>query len=148
MKKILIIAAVTLLGALQLNAQNCNEICLPYFGNDTSVMNYCPAPKLAEICAQSRAFFFEADQAPEGALVFDISQLTHKITGQHPDINMVIDLDHLSYYAYDFKTFQFQDFYRTVYFRTPGSTHQYLGVRDINSAYLRAQQPENYAEEK
>lgn len=147
MKKILLIIAVTLCGMMELKAQNCYEICLSYFRGDTVAYNACPQAKLDEICDQNRHFFFVTDEVGEGALVFDISEISSTITGLHPNINMVIDLNTFSYYAWNFYDFQKQDFYHTIYFRTPGSSHRYLAVRDINDAYLRGQMPEKYADE-
>ncbi|MCQ2297165.1 MAG: hypothetical protein MJZ51_00940 [Bacteroidales bacterium] len=135
MKKLLIIAAVALLGATQLKAQDCTEICLPFFNNDMEALNNYPAPKLEFRCNFSKHALYVTDSVQPGCPVFDLSELTNKMTGQHPDQNMAVDLMHLSYYTYNFEFFQHKSYYTHVYFRTPGSDHRYLGVRDVNEIF-------------
>lgn len=144
MKKLLIIASLIILGSTQMNAQDCKQIVLPHFNYNTALLDVCPDVKIEQMCQFSRNAFYWADSVPEGAMVFELGQLTFKRDGSHLSNNEVIDLNTLSYYAYDFEVFQAKDERHTIYFATPGSKGRYLAVRSHYETHLRTEFPERF----
>lgn len=147
MKKILFIALV-LFSFNMLNAQNCREIALPYFNNNQDVLDVCPAEKLDWICSYAHNAFFLTNDVPQGAKVFNISDVKNVTTGEHLSSSTVVDLNTLNYYAYDFRQFQFQDFNNTIYFVIPNADYHYLAVRSQQEIYERTEFPNHFGEGK
>lgn len=146
MKKIIlpVLTAVLFVAGSHLRAQDCEAIVAPYLQlNNIQRADY-PEPKFEWRCNFSHNTFFVADEVPTGATVFSITALTNLITDQHLTASFVVDLDKISYWAYDFINFQAQDYHRTIYFETPQSSHRYLGVRCWDEAYDRTEFPQNH----
>ena len=136
MKKTTLLLAM-LMAMVGLKAQDCEALLLPYFNNNRASMEYYQreAPQKFEWrCAYARAAFYEADKVPEGADVFQISEVKNKFTGSRLPSNYVVDLNSLSYYAYNFYDFQlrYPTGDKTLCFATPGSTHPYLVLRSLS----------------
>lgn len=130
-QKLFFSIAVLLLWGVSLRAQNCDKIMLPYFGYDELRLQSYPDEKLAERCAYAHLSFTVADTLPQGAAVHDISEVLDKFTGEAIPQDIVINLDELSYFQYDFQRFRGLHYQQTVYFRTPGSEHPYLVLRSF-----------------
>ena len=130
MKRV-IVTLLLLMAGLGLKAQNCTALILPYFGNDQSKLAMCPADKQEYYCTIARAACYESDTIPTGAEVFNIEEVTANSGSEPLTRNMVVDLNTLSYYGYNFVNYQLR--YRnsnlTVCFATPSSTHPYLVLR-------------------
>lgn len=138
--------ALVLLGfGKSLMAQDCRTIVEPLIiqrGIDT---NTYPAEKLDIFCQISANQFYLTEQAPEGALVFDLTELQDVLTGQHIAADFVPDLSTFSYYRYNFLKFQAKDLDHTIYFRIgKKSNHTYLAVRSVWEAKERTYYPERY----
>ena len=124
------------LAATGLKAQDCDAIMLPYFKGDANRMQAYKenAPeKFQYRCNYATAAFIESDTIPAGLDVFNISEVKEIATGKNLSERFVVDLNTLSYYAYDFSRFQAMrhpDEVR-VCFRTPGSSHPYLVLRSM-----------------
>ena len=140
MKKIAMLIAIFIM-AIGAQAQDCDALVLPYFSNDVARMEHYKsvAPHKFEMrCAIARAAFYESDTVPAGADVFQISEVKHAMTGNALTSDYVVDLSTLSYYAYNFREFQYRYPHgdKTLCFATPHSTHPYLVLRssdDMNS---------------
>lgn len=143
MKKICFITLV-LFSFNMLNAQNCREIALPYFNNNEALLDNCPAEKLDWICSYAHNAFYFTNDVPQGAKVFNISELKNVTTNEQFSAS-VVDLNTLNYYAFDFKRFQFQDFYHTIYFAIPNEDFHYLAVRSQQEMYERTEFPERFS---
>ena len=136
-----LIPIVALLFAVNAGAQNCESIVLPFFGNDTARMANYPTDKLMFRCFYSQASFYESDTIPAGVEVFNISDVHEAYgTGTLPQ-NYVVDLTTLSYYAYNFRSFQLRYPHgnMAVCFATPSSTHPYLVLRSLDDANAMAE---------
>ena len=146
MKKVflLTIACITLGIWGNLNAQNCSEIVRPYLLRNNIDSSEYPAGKAEWRCNYSRNAFYMTDKIPSDAFVYDFTELTSWLTGQHPNTNIVVELEHLSYWEYNFEQFQHQHFYNTIYFRLQNSSKKYLAVRNINEIYERTEYPEHF----
>ncbi len=136
MKKIALIAAMLFM-VLSAKAQDCDALVLPYFGNDVARMEHYKsvAPHKFEMrCAIARAAFYESDTVPAGADVFQITEVKHALTGNALTSDYVVDLGTLSYYAYNFREFQYRYPHgdKTLCFATPHSTHPYLVLRSTD----------------
>lgn len=114
-----------------LRAQSCDSIWMAYFNGDTELIASYPQHKLDVYCEYARAAFYEADQIPTGAHVFDITEVVNKTTGKHLPANYVVDLQQLIFYSYNFESFQlrYPDGDAVICFPTPASTHPYLVLR-------------------
>ena len=120
-----------------LKAQNCEAIVLPYFnGNQERMANY-PAEKLDYRCRYSRNAFFESDTVPEWAEMRSLTELKNKMTGKNLTDDFVVDLETLSYYAYNFLDLQgqYHDSETVICFPTPKSKHPYLVLRSLKEIY-------------
>lgn len=139
MKKFL--TAILLLPAiaftLNVNAQNCDEIVLPHVNYDRAKLEQMPKDKLQWYCNFSRNSFFVANDVPAGSIVHDIRDVVYKKTGDKVGEGFVVNLESLSYYAYNFSEFQYQNYEKTIYFHTPGSKYKYLGLYSINETHRR-----------
>ena len=127
-----------------LKAQDCRDIVLPLFNYDTARFDAYPAAKIMYRCLYSRASFYESDTIPEGAHVYDISEVREANGTQYLPQTFVVDLTTLSYYAYNFLDFQ-KRFVRgniTLCFSTPSSAHPYLVLRSIEESHRLAGEAE------
>lgn len=140
MKKILF-CLLFMAGIAEVFAQNCEEIVLPFFGNDTSRMESYPRMKLDYRCHFSKEAFYESDTIPAGAYLHQISEVVDVFTGQHLPADYVVDLEHLSYYRYSFHSMQvqFNETNKVLCFQTPSSAKPYLIVRSIQEIGERAE---------
>lgn len=136
--KLIIAAALLLMGSAQLKAQDCKALTLPFFNYDTEAQQNYPFGKLMWRCAYAQSAFYTVDELPAGVQALNISQVVDKKTGRNLDAAIDIDLSTFSYYAYNFSEFQSRNFNNEIYFATPGSKFAYLVVRTINDMYLRA----------
>ena len=145
MKRI-IIATVLLVTAFGLKAQNCEALVLPHFNNNADVMHSVDVAKLDIICQYARNAFYESDTIPTGAQVLPITNVKDKNNMVPMSANIIVDLNTLSYYQYNFVDLQmqYQDQWTIICFPTPASSHPYLVLRSLNEMYDRTQFPENY----
>lgn len=142
MKKILLGLLILVCGLSQnLYAQDCDEIVLPYVGYDRAKLELMPKAKVQWYCDYSRNSFFLTNDVPEGSIVRDIRDVVYKRTGEKIGEGFVVDLSKLSYFAYNFAEFQYENYDKTIYFHTPGSTYKYLGLYSMNETYRRADVP-------
>ena len=120
MKKIVLFAMACMAMGLwgSLKAQDCNEIVRPYFLINQIDSNEYPEGKLEWRCHYSRNAFYMVDK--------------------------VVDLDHLSYWEYDFQDFQFKHYDYTIYFRLQNGPRKYLAVRTRIEMADRTDHPEHY----
>ena len=135
MKKLVIIAAL-FMAAIGAKAQDCEAIMLPYFrGNVQNMENYRDwAPEKFDYrCIYAQAAFYVSDTVPAGMEVFSIKDVRDKITGAALPGDFVVDLNTLSYYAYNFGDFQVRknSIMEGACFSTPSSEHPYLVLRSV-----------------
>ena len=107
----------------------CRDIVLPMLDNDESRLAAYPDSKLNYDCLFSCNGFYESDTIPAGAAVYDISDVVSKFDGSHLQQDMVVDINKLSYYAYNFHDFRYRHYEVPVCFRTPSSNHPFLVLR-------------------
>ena len=127
-----------------LSAQDCNEIVRPYFLINQIDSNEYPEGKFEWRCQYSRNAFYMVDKIPENAIVYDFTELTNLVTKQHPSADYIVDLDHLSYWEFNFSEFQFQHYDYTLYFRLRNSPKKYLAVRTRIETQDRTEYPDRY----
>lgn len=137
MKKLIIVGLLVTLGFVA-TAQNCDSIVLPYFGGDVVKMEQYRsiAPeKFHYRCVYSFSAFEESDTVPAGADVIPISSVQSRLTNEYLTNDFVVDLLTLSYYAYNFNSFQaaYSDGNKVLCFFTPSSTHPYLVLHSLNA---------------
>ncbi|MBQ3579821.1 MAG: hypothetical protein II975_02365 [Bacteroidales bacterium] len=137
MKRIVSTILLLTLFAVSLCAQNCDEIVLPHVNYDRAKLEQMPKEKVQWYCDFSRNSFFVTNEVPAGSVVHDIRDVVNKRNGAHIANGFVVDLSQLSYYAYNFNEFQYQNYEKTIYFHTPGSTYKYLGLYSINETHRR-----------
>ena len=135
MKRIVIIATLLTFfsGA---KAQDCEAIMLPFFGGSmerlTQYRDNAPE-KFEWRCTFSQAAFIESDSIPQGVPVYNISEVVSLSTGEPLQENFSVDLNTLSYYAYNFAAFQGNHSVEDrICFRTPHSAHPYLVLRSVH----------------
>lgn len=148
MKKLFLTAIVTILfcSAAAVQAQNCEAIVQPLLEQMGTTKDYYPAEKINHFCIFSHQAFYLTDKVPDAALVYEISDLVTWGTDSHPSADMVIDLNTLSFWAYNFQNFQRVD--RTIYFQLgKKNSHKYLAVRSYNETSILTEQIE-YPTEK
>lgn|SRR5574344_289812 len=139
MKKILITAMFALLlgTASQMKAQDCNALVLPHVAYNQDMLNEMPAAKIAWYCSFSRNSFFFTNEVPAGAAVYNISDVVDVRTHAHLPANYVVDVNVMSYYAYNFNDFQSLHFNQKVYFRIGNSDYHYLGLYSYTETMTR-----------
>jgi len=139
MKKILaMVMFALLLGVVsQLKAQDCNALVLPHVGYNQTMLDEMPAVKIAWYCAFSRNSFFFTNEVPEGAAVYNISDVVNDRTKEHLPVNYVVDVNVMSFYAYNFDHFQSLHFNQKVYFRIGNSDYHYLGLYSYTETMTR-----------
>lgn len=131
MKKIIAVAAMLMVfGGLK--AQDCDAIMLPFFKGDMQRMEEykAVAPEKFEYrCMISQSMMDVSDTIPQGALTFNINELTDILTGEKLPADFVVDINTISYYQYNFREFLAQlPSHREgmVCFSAPASEHPYL----------------------
>jgi len=137
MKRIVSTILLLTFFVVSLCAQNCDEIVLPHVNYDRAKLEQMPKEKVQWYCDFSRNSFFVTNEVPAGSVVHDIRDVVNKRNGAHIANGFVVDLSQLSYYAYNFNEFQYQNYEKTIYFHTPGSTYKYLGLYSINETHRR-----------
>ena len=137
MKRILLTILLLTVFSVSLCAQNCDEIVLPHVNYDRAKLEQMPKDKVQWYCNFSRNSFFVTNDVPAGSVVHDIRDVVYKKTGAKIGEGFVVNLESLSYYAYNFSEFQYQNYEKTIYFHTPGSTYKYLGLYSINETHRR-----------
>lgn len=133
MKRVLL-SLILLMASIGLKAQNCEAMLLPYFGFDAAKMAACPDSKQELLCLYARAALYESDTVPDGADLFNISEVEDKATGQKLLANHVVDLNTMGYYTHNFRSFQYRYPHgdKVLCFSTPNSRHPYLVLRSID----------------
>lgn len=145
MKKIILsMLVVMIMGLGSLKAQNCAEIVQPYLTLHHYDPNNYPEVKVEWRCLFSHSAFYVCDTVPQGATVISISEVQSLLNGERISSNYVVDLEHLSYWEYNFNHFQHYTDSETVYFETPASTSRYLALRCYRDTKRRADHPERY----
>lgn len=137
MKRILLTILLLTVFSVSLCAQNCDEIVLPHVNYDRAKLEQMPKDKVRWYCNFSRNSFFVTNDVPAGSVVHDIRDVVYKKTGAKIGEGFMVNLESLSYYAYNFSEFQYQNYDKTIYFHTPGSTYKYLGLYSINETHRR-----------
>ena len=137
MKRILLTILLLTVFSVSLCAQNCDEIVLPHVNYDRAKLEQMPKDKVQWYCNFSRNSFFVTNDVSAGSVVHDIRDVVYKKTGAKIGEGFVVNLESLSYYAYNFSEFQYQNYEKTIYFHTPGSKYKYLGLYSINETHRR-----------
>lgn len=119
----------------QVQAQNCDELLEPFFQLNNIDTSIYPAGKAEWRCCFARSAFYYTNSIPDNAPVYNITEVTNKLTGKNIERNFVVNIDHMSYYAYNFDHFQAINDKKTVYFRLANGKHKYLAVRSIIDMY-------------
>lgn len=147
MKKIVITAVTVLLLGTAANAQNnrdCNAILRDYFAVSGHNPETYPPDKAEYRCQFSANSFYLTDDAPDGYIIFQFTELTNLLTGAHPAPVTTLDLNTFSYYTYNFDYFQGKDHRRTIYFDLDGNGRHFLAVRSYGETMDRTVSPEKY----
>lgn len=148
MKKIVLLAVACTMfigWSSSIQAQSCEDILRPFYMLNNIDPNEYPEGKADWRCQFARTAFYMCDKIPEGAPVYDISEVTDLIARRHLDGNFKVNLEEMSYYAYNFLDFQQKNDKRTVYFRlNDNNNYKYLAVRSMIEMYDRTDHPERY----
>ncbi len=110
-------------------AQDCEYIVAGKYHYNMELVQQLPRAKVDYHCRFSRNNLFVTNEVPRGAKVYSITELKNQYTGDYLPSSFVVNLDSISYYAYDFAKFQDFRYNESVYFSTPGSQYHYLGLR-------------------
>ena len=138
------VAVLAITAANACVAQNCDSLVRPKFANVPGVYEQQPQQKIQHYCHFAYNALYWSDTLPQNAVVYNISDVSSKATGQNLPQNVNIDRNTFSYYAYDFDVFQHRHFYDFIYFRVNvGNGVRYLVLRDINTIYRICAQLEN-----
>lgn len=131
----LVAVVAMMVAAVQIGfAQNCDSLVRPKFASVPQVYDQQPPQKIQHYCHFAYNAFYWSDTLPQNAVVYNISEVSHKITGQHISQNKIINLNTFSYYAYNFDEFQYRNYYQFICFRVgSGNAAQYLVLRDFNT---------------
>lgn len=147
MKKALILTAtIFMLGLFNpVKAQDCDAIVGPLLQERGLTKDTYPIEKIEHFCQVSQNSFYLTDQTPEGAVIYDLSDLTNKFTNRKIPHNFVVDLNTLSLWEYNFLEFQVRHSGVTIYYRLgQNNSAQYLAVRYYGEALERTNYPERY----
>ena len=126
----------SVVGLSPCRAQNCDSLVRPKYVTAPQVLDQLPQHKIQFYCNFAYNAFFWSDTLPQDAVVYNITDVSHKITGQHITQNTIIDRNTFSYYAYDFDEFQYRHYYQFIYFHVgDGNVAKYLVLRDINTIF-------------
>ncbi|MBR1798356.1 MAG: hypothetical protein IJ761_00455 [Bacteroidales bacterium] len=128
------IATLVAFAATSANAQNCEDIVAAYYDYNYDVVYQMPPEKLDLRCMYAKHALYESDVVPTDAVQHNLTDVVNRQTNEHLSANQIINLQQLTYYAYNFREHQFQ--YPSpdvvIYFETPGSRHRYLVLRSLN----------------
>jgi len=133
MKKIVFLALLSVVfGAWnRAQAQDCDELLAPYFHlNHIDPQDY-PPEKAEWRCTFAKTAFYFTNSLPENAVVLNLNNVVNLLTGEKLSSDFVVDLEHLSYYGYNFSQLQNQNDKKTIYFRIQNNKHKYLALRSI-----------------
>jgi len=149
MKKIVLTAIAVLLLGTVANAQNqgqrdCNAVLRDYYATSGHTPETYPPDKAADRCLFSENAFYLTDDVPDGFYIFQFTELTNKVTREHPAPVETVDLNTFSYYTYNFLDFQARDYHRTIYFDLDGRGRHFLAVRSYDETMGRIIEPEKY----
>ena len=141
--KRLFLLGMLVMAASMVSAQNCAALLLPYFGSAELTAQFAQdhPEKFNYHCCEARAAFYESDTVPAGAELRSITEVRDKETGVALSADFVVDLNTLSYYAYNFyEGFQAHHYYGNVTycFSTPSSSHPYQVLRSIDDMKAEA----------
>ncbi|MDY5969279.1 MAG: hypothetical protein SPJ13_04615 [Bacteroidales bacterium] len=116
-------------GDYPLLCKHCQQVTMDRYEKDN--LMHVPPVKVAYWCSYSKMAFFVADEIPETAIVYNLTQVVNKRSGNPFPDDYVVSLDSMNYFAYNFGDFQRIEgnWGKTIYYRTPGSEHPFLGVR-------------------
>lgn len=134
MKKVFAVALLALIatcfGKIQAQSRDCNAIVLPHVAYNQEVLDEMAPEKIDWYCRYSQSAFFFTNSVPSGAPVYQITDLKNNRTGNYVASDFKVDLNTLSFYAYNFNEYQYRHINDTVYYRL-GSNNEarYLGVR-------------------
>ena len=125
-------------------AQDCESLVRPKFASVPGVYEQQPQQKIQHYCHFAYNAFYWSDTLPQNAVVYNISDVSSKATGQNLAQNVSIDRNTFSYYAYNFEDFQYRHYHDFIYFRVnvDGGV-RYLVLRDINTIFGICAQIEN-----
>lgn len=149
MKKIVLCIVTVLLFGTVTHAQNagqrdCAAIVRDYLITHGYDSDTYPADKAEFRCQFSSNAFYLTDDAPDGYFIFQFTDLTNLITGEHPAPVSTLDLNTFSYYTYDFNNFHHYDFKRTIYFDLDGRGRHFLAMRPYEEILDRTDNPQKY----
>lgn len=141
MKKTLFLALFAILLGLssQVSAQDCEALVLPHVGYNADAFSQMPQAKVDWYCLFSRNSFAEIDEVPDGVQLHNLSEVINYRTGDALPNDYAVDLNVLSYYAYNFNEIRAAASHGRVYFSTPGSAHRYLMLRTFDETFSLAQ---------
>ncbi|MDY6288218.1 MAG: hypothetical protein SPM02_02085 [Bacteroidales bacterium] len=131
MKKVLFLALMcAIIGSWgNVQAQNCDKLLQPYYERNNYNPEDYPIEKADWRCRFARAAFYFTNSLPKNAIVYNITDVTNYLTGKKIGRDYVVDLDEMSYYAYNFDYFQYTNDKKTVYFRLNNGDYRYLVLR-------------------
>lgn len=134
MKKFIFAVTMTLVMGLNLMAQDDNRdiILAPYIQQKHINVETYPAEKLDIAYHFSQNSFYIADNAPQDAAVYSITDVVDYSTGSKLPADFVPDLSTLSYWGYSFRQFQALNWKRVNCFRL--SNGKYLVLRTETEA--------------
>ena len=147
MKKALIItAALFMLGlANPIKAQDCEAIIDPYLTTRGFDPATYPADKMDYFCRVSQNAFYMVNTLPNDAIVYNLHDVTDKISGKKIPKNFIVDLTTFSFWGYNFMDFQVRHKNATIYYRlSPNNSARYLAVRNYGEALERTNFPERF----
>ena len=123
--------------AFSLSAQSpmsCRDVVLPMVGGNEARVDSYPLEKLEWHCMFSRNSMYVANTMPADAFVYNISEVRDLATGKALPADYVVNLDSMSFYAFNFNEFRHRHYHSHIYFRTPSSPHAYLVLRTYDEA--------------
>lgn len=136
-KKLYSLVAVFVMAVAALSpctAQNCDSLVRPKFASSPGIYEQLPPQKIQHYCLFAYNAFYWSDTLPQNAVVYDITDVSNKTTGQHIAQSKIINLNTFSYYAYNFDEFQYRNYYQFICFRVgAGNRARYLVLRDYNT---------------
>ena len=102
MKKIVLLAVTCTMfigWSSTIQAQSCEDILRPFYMLNNIDPNEYPEGKADWRCQFARTAFYMCDKIPEGAPVYNISEVTDLIARRHLDGNFKVNLEEMSYYV-------------------------------------------------
>lgn len=142
MKKIVLTGIMVMMAlAGKLQAQDCEYIVGCKYGHNAAAMSLLSPAKLDYYCRLSRNSMYVTNEVPSGARVIAISELKNVRTKEHLPMDFVVNMDSMSFYAYNFNDFQAMERNETVYFSTPNSEYPYLALRSYKDMMILTGEP-------